>query len=440
MESGLGAAVAVSGPSLRAELIAIGSELLLGGRLDTNSLFLSDKLAELGVEARFKTQVGDDHRDIVAAIRTACRRAAVVVLTGGLGPTEDDCTREAVAEALGRPLRRHADALDAVRRRLAEWRRPVQKRHLRQALIPRGAMFLRNPVGSAPGFMLTRKGARIVVLPGVPEEAAGMFESAVAPALSRALASAAARAVIVRRTVHTFGLSEADVERRLQGLELPHGSLRLGLLASPLGVTVSLTSVAAPRGRLRSGEKRPAAPVDAAVRKIKARLGAHVYGCEAETMEEVVGRLLSAAGLTLSVAESCTGGLICHRLTQVPGSSTYLDRGVVCYSNAAKVRWLKVSPAVVRRHGAVSAEVAAAMARGVRLSSGNDLGLSVTGIAGPTGATKVKPVGLVYLALDAKGLKRPIVREHRFFGDRPRIKLRASQAALNQLRLHLMER
>ncbi len=430
----------VSRPSLRAELIAIGSELLLGGRLDTNSLFLADKLAELGVEARFKTQVGDDRDDIVAAVRTACRRADVVVLTGGLGPTEDDCTREAVAEAVGRPLRRHAGALAAVRGRLAEWRRPVRRQHLRQALIPRGAAFLRNPVGSAPGFMLTWQGARVIVLPGVPEEAAGMFESSVGPALSRALAPAEARLMIVRRAVHTFGLSEADLERRLQRLNLLRGSIRLGLLASPLGVTVSLTCVAPIRGRLRSSERRSKSAVDAAVGKITARLGAYVYACEAQTMEEIVGRLLAAAGVTLSVAESCTGGLICHRLTQVPGSSAYLDRGVVCYSNAAKVRLLEVSPAVLRRHGAVSAEVAAAMARGVRRSSGTDLGLSVTGIAGPTGATEAKPVGLVYLALDAEGLKQPSVREYRFFGDRSRIKLRASQAALNQLRLHLIRR
>lgn len=426
-----------SGPPLRAELIAVGSELLLGGRLDTNSVFLSDRLAELGVEARFKTQVGDDRDDIVAAVRTAGRRAAVVLLTGGLGPTEDDCTREAVAAAVGRPLRRHAGALSAVRRRLAEWRRPVRRQHLRQALIPRGATVLDNPVGSAPGFMLTWKGARIIALPGVPQEAAGMFSSAVGPALSRAFASADGLAVIVRRTVHTFGLSEAEVERRLRGIALLRGPLRLGLLASPLGVTVSLTCVAPRQGRRRSRSRPSSADVASAVKKIERRLGTHVYAREAETMEEIVGRLLSAAGWTLSLAESCTGGLISHRLTQVPGSSAYLDRAVVSYSNAAKVQLLRVSTAVLRRHGAVSAGVAAAMARGVRRISGSDLGLSVTGIAGPTGATAEKPVGLVYLALDAAGLTRPIVRKYRFFGDRSTIKLRASQAALDTLRLHL---
>lgn len=436
----MAAEASVSSPSRRAELIAVGSELLLGGRLDTNSLFLSDKLADLGVEARFKTQVGDDREDIVAAVRTACRRATVVVLTGGLGPTEDDCTREAVAEAVGRPLRRHGLALAAVRRRLAEWRRPVRRQHLRQARIPRGATWLDNPVGSAPGFMLSWKGARIVALPGVPEEAAGMFESAVRPALSRAFAAAVGRVVIVRRTLHTFGLSEAEVERRLRGLAVLRRPVRLGLLASPLGVAVSLTCVAPPSGGPRSSRRPSPTDIAAALKKIEARLGTHVYAHEAETMEEVVGGSLSAAGLTLSLAESCTGGLISHRLTQVPGSSAYLDRGVVCYSNAAKVRWLRVSQAVLRRHGAVSAEVAAAMARGVRRNSGTDLGLSVTGIAGPTGATEGKPVGLVYIALDAKGLRRPTVREHRFFGNRSTIKLRASQAALNQLRLHLMAR
>ena len=423
---------------LKAEVIATGSELLLGGRQETNSLFLAEALASVGIEVRFKSVVGDDQSDIVSAVRTACRRVGVVLVTGGLGPTSDDCTRHAVAKAINRPLRRSPEALEGMRLRLAQWGRKLRPQHLRQILIPSGAVVLPNPVGSAPGFWLTWKDCFLVALPGVPVEAEQMFHREVLPRLNQAAALQRAQGLIVRRVIHTCGLFESDVERRLKGLFPPRGGIRLGLSASPLGVSISLTSRGERPARVQARSQRGLTELNGLVKKVRSRLGTYVYGEGSETMEEVVGRQLAACGKTLVLAESCTGGLIGHRVTQVPGSSHYLDRGVVCYSNDAKQELLGVPERLIRRHGAVSAEVAAAMAEGIRIRSGADIGLSVTGIAGPGGGTDRKPVGLVYVGLDAAPRTRATVTgEFRFHGDRHVIKVRASQAALNVLRLHL---
>ena len=421
----------------QAEIIAVGSELLLGGRLDTNSLFLTEGLALAGIEVRFKSVVGDEEADIVEAIRTASGRVKVIVLTGGLGPTLDDRTRQAVARATRRPLRRRAEAFEGMRRRLAVWGRTPTRAQLRQVLIPSGAEVLPNPVGSAPGFYLKWKGCVLVALPGVPSEAKQMFAVAVAPKLAREAAARGRQGRIALRMLQTFGLAESDLDLRLKGLVRAESGVRLGLLASPLGVTVSLTTCGIGLIADSKGER----VLDRLVKAIRKRVGAYVYGEGDETMEEVVGRHLASGGLTLAVAESCTGGLIGHRLTQVPGSSTYLDRVAVCYSDQAKIELLGVPKHLVRRHGAVSPEVAAVMARGIRLRSHAGVGLSVTGIAGPGGGTAQKPVGLVYVGLNAgRNSQSSLIREFRFHGDRHSIKLRASQAALELLRQWLVRR
>lgn len=420
----------------RGEIIAIGSELLLGGRLDTNSIFLSDGLASNGVEVRFKTIVGDTEADIVAALRTAVRRADVVLLTGGLGPTSDDRTREAVARTTGRPLRRRAEAIEGMARRLAAWGRTPSAAQQRQGLIPTGAEVLANPVGSAPGFVLRWQGALIAALPGVPVEAERMFTEAVLPRLREG----GVAGHIERKVLHTIGLPESDVEQRIGDLLPSGGGIRLGLLASPLGVIVSLTLTVSDgaAGDKQGREGRSARDrLEKTFRAIRRKLGRHVYAEGTDTMEQVVGRYLAKRGLILALAESCTGGLIGHRLTQVPGSSAYLDRGVVCYSNRAKTELLGVPEGLIARHGAVSAPVAAAMAKGIRVTSKASVGLSVTGIAGPGGGTDKKPVGLVYVGLDATSqgaAKISKTQAFRFHGTRETIKLRASQAALNLLR------
>ena len=416
-----------------AETIAIGSELLLGGRMDTNSLFVADRLATCGVELRYKTIVGDDLSDMVAVLKAAARRARVVIITGGLGPTIDDLTREAVAQATGQRLSRRKTALDGMIARLAELGRTPTKAQFRQAMIPAGADIVSNPVGTAPGFVLLWKGTFIAALPGVPREMEPMIHDGVLPRLQAWMGRhKEIQAIpVIRRVLHTSGVPESIVDQRLEGL-LPAGTtVQLGIYASPMEVMVSLT-----------GPDKESGPVtiDRLFNEARTRLGEIVYGEADDTMESVVGRLLAEQHMTLALAESCTGGLIGHRLTQVPGSSSYIDRGVVSYSNRAKVELLGVSPDLLDRHGAVSAEVAAAMARGIRERSGVSVGLSVTGIAGPGGGTKTKPVGLVYVGLDG-GPNEALTKEFRFHGgDRSVIKQRSSQAALDLLRRWLIKK
>ena len=419
-----------------AETIAIGTELLIGGRSDSNSLFLADELGKLGIAVRFKSVVGDERQDIVTVIHTAVKRSHVIVMTGGLGPTVDDCTREAVAYATGHRLGRRKEALEGMTARLAQWGRIPNPAQLRQALIPSGAAVLKNPVGSAPGFCLTWKKALIICLPGVPREMEEMMRQEVVPFLRAAseLSGRSSRAPIVRHVFHTFGLAEADVDAKLKGI-IPKGvPIDLGLLASPMGVLVSLTTKGnqSATGKNRDLLQRLASDV-------RSRLSDWLFAEGCDTMEAVVGRELATRGLMLAVAESCTGGLIGHRLTQVAGSSAYVDRGAVCYSNRAKTEMLGVPAKLIARHGAVSQEVAAAMACGIRERANVSVGLSVTGIAGPGGGTEIKPVGLVYVGLD-DGTGRPIAREFRFHGDRNVIKQRSSQAALDVLRRWLLDK
>ena len=423
-------------PRLDAETIAIGTELLIGGRSDSNSLFLADELGKLGIAVRFKSVVGDERQDIVTAMHTAVTRAQVIIMTGGLGPTVDDCTREAVAQATGHRLGRRKEALEGMTARLAQWGRTPNKGQLRQAMIPSGATVLNNPVGSAPGFCLTWKKALIISLPGVPREMEEMMRQEVLPLLhvESTVSSQGSRVPIVRQVFHTFGLAEADVDARLHGLISKDMPVDLGLLASPMGVLVSLTTKARISATNDAGNVMEKLADD-----LRIRLRDWLFAEGRDTMEEVVGRELTKRRLTVAVAESCTGGLIGHRLTQVAGSSAYMDRGVVCYSNRSKTEMLGVAPELIARYGAVSKEAAAAMACGIRERSHVSVGLSVTGIAGPGGATETKPVGLVYVGLD-DGTGRPITREFRFHGDRHVIKQRSSQGALDLLRRWLLEK
>lgn len=421
--------------SLIAETIAIGSELLIGGRSDSNSLLIAETLGSLGIEVRFKSVVGDHQADIVQVLKTAASRAGLVVMTGGLGPTVDDCTREAIAKATGRRLARRKAAFEGMAARLAQWGRTPNNGQLRQALMPAGAVVLANPVGSAPGFSLIWKGAVLVSLPGVPREMEAMMRQSVLPLLSEQLAKRKGPRPhpLTRVVFHTWGVPEADVDARLKGV-MPKGApVDLGLLASPLGVLVSLTTK--PDGK----KKVKVDPLPGLAEEVRSRLSEWLFAEGHDTMEEVVGRLLAERTLTVATAESCTGGLIGHRLTQVPGSSAYVDRGAICYSNRSKIDMLGVPADVIAKHGAVSREVAAAMAKGIRERAGVSVGLSVTGIAGPGGATETKPVGLVYIGLDG-GPGDSITQEYRFHGDRQVIKQRSSQAALDLLRRWVLNR
>ena len=414
----------------QAEIIAIGSEFLHGRRTESNSIFLAEGLAKCGVEVEWKTLVGDNEQNIVSVLSVAVRRAKVVIVTGGLGSTVDDCTREAVAIMTGRPLRSRTKALQALKFRYASHGRQLTKALSRQALLPTGSEMLENPVGSAPGFLLEWKHSLVIALPGVSKEAYDMFHSQVVPRLTSRVSPSAA---LQQKILHTLALTELQIDERLQPIIQQYPSVELSLLASTQGVTVVLREWAS----LKKGksEKPDLGNIDCLVPQFQQVLGDSIYAEDDQTMETVVGQHLKSASLTLALAESCTSGLIGHRLTQVPGSSSYLDRGFVCYSNQAKQDLLGVSEKILTRNGAVSAPVAKAMAVGARTRSKSDLGLSVTGIAGPGGGSAKKPVGLVFIGID--GPYGAETRKFHFYGDRQDVKMRASQAALNQLRLYL---
>jgi nicotinamide-nucleotide amidase len=410
---------------MRAEIIATGTELLTGGVVETNSLFLAGELLELGIETACKTIVADNDREMEAVFRQALERADVVIITGGLGPTEDDITRRVLAHVLKKRLLLNEEALKSVQAVFAARGRDYSGVNDRQALIPVGARILANPAGVAPGFFLIEEKKFIAVLPGVPVEMRAMFREG----LRRELEAHCGRTQVIRRKVlHTFGLSESKVNELLGDL-LKQKQPAMGLSARETGVQVSIAAKETDRARALTVVDR----VEAEVRK---RLGDAVYGIDGQEMEEVVGELLKQRRLTLAVAESCTGGLIGARITNAAGSSDYFDRGVVVYSNRSKTDLIGVPAELIERHGAVSREVAAAMAAGIRRNAASDMGLAVTGIAGPGGGTPEKPVGLVYIALAAaEGVK---VEEHRLPGDRNQVRQRTAQAALDMVRRHLI--
>jgi len=410
---------------MRAEIIATGSELLSGGVPETNSIFLSEGLLLVGLETAFKTVVGDDEKDMEEALRRAMDRADAVIVTGGIGPTEDDITRKVIAKIVKRRLVLNEDAYKAIHAKLSGRGREYVSTNDRQALIPAGARLLQNPVGIAPGFFLDEENTFIAVLPGVPKEMTAMYLEGLRPVLEERFGG---KIFIRRRILHTCGVSESAVNQAIQDI-MKRGAPAVGLTAKETGVDIRIIAS-------ETGAERAQSLVDSTETAIREKLGDAVYSVDGQPMEEVVGALLKQRRLKLSVAESCTGGLIGARITNIAGSSEYFERAAVTYSNPAKTEMLGVPGALLERYGAVSSEVAAAMARGIRQAAKTDLGLSVTGIAGPDGGTEQKPVGLVYTALaSAQGVK---TNEHRFLGNREHVRMKASQMALDMVRRHLI--
>jgi nicotinamide-nucleotide amidase len=410
---------------MRAEIIATGTELLSGGVLETNTLFLSEELLLIGLETAFKTVVGDDEKDMEEALRRAMDRADAVIVTGGIGPTEDDITRKVIAKIVKRRLVLNEDAFKAIHARLSGRGREYASASDRQALIPAGARLLQNPVGIAPGFFLDEENTFIAVLPGVPKEMKAMFSEGLRPVLEERFGG---KVFIRRRILRTCGMSESAVNQAIQDI-MKREAPAVGLTAKETGVDIRIIA-------REAGAERAQSLVDSTEAAIRGRLGDAIYGVEGLSMEEVVGALLKQRRLKLSVAESCTGGLVGARITTIAGSSEYFERGAVVYSNVSKSEMLGVPGELIERCGAVSSEVAAAMAQGIRQTAKTDLGLAVTGIAGPGGGTEQKPVGLVYTALaSAQGVKTD---EHRFLGNREQVRMKASQMALDMVRRHLI--
>jgi nicotinamide-nucleotide amidase len=408
-----------------AEIIAIGSELLAPDRSDTNSLWLTEQLNSIGIEVMLKTIVGDDDNRLEEAIKDAVKRSKVVITTGGLGPTEDDITRKVAARALGRRLFLDEDVLQVIRDRFQSFGRTMPERNSRQAMVIDGAEVLPNPNGSAPGLFIEHQGTSIALLPGPPRELQPMFQDHV----RARLVSKAGNIRVVRRILKVVGMGESAIDEKIAPIYTQYTNPQTSILFNKSEVDVQLTA----RGRTEQDANQLLDKVSA---QLEEKLGHSIFSFRGETMEEVVGLRLTLGGYTLSVAESCTGGLIAERLTDVPGSSRYFIEGVVAYSNDAKTRTLGVEPILLMEHGAVSGPVAEAMAEGIRKRSGTDFGLAVTGIAGPDGGTEEKPVGLVYIALadDVQTQHRKLMLP----GDRYLVRWRASQAALDLLRRRLI--
>lgn len=404
-----------------AEILTIGTEILLGDIVDTNSAWISGRLADLGVSIFRHTTVGDNPKRIVNAMREAASRADLVITTGGLGPTSDDLTNECLAELAGVRMVEYPEARRHIDEKFRKFGRKPSPSNYKQALLPEGTEMIPNPLGTAPGALLAAGGAVFATLPGVPSEMKGMFEDTLAPFVRER-----SDGVIVSRTLWFIGIGESALAERVQEF-LDAEDPTVAPLAGQGKVRLRITT----RKKSREAALATIEPVE---REILSRLGENFFGYDNETMESAVARLLTERGLTLALAESCTGGLIAKRLTDLPGSSAFLVEGLVTYSNRSKERLLGVRHETLLAHGAVSAETAREMAEGARRGAETDFGLSVTGVAGP-GGTQEKPVGLVWVGLsDADGTQAKKLDLSAWARSREAIRERTANLALDYLR------
>jgi nicotinamide-nucleotide amidase len=406
-----------------AAIVSTGDELTTGRILDSNASWIADKLFEMGVDVTCVLTVGDYPERLEWAWRQAIARADVVISTGGIGPTADDLTSETVARVLGVPLVEDVESAEKIRRWFSASGRPMPENNLKQSLVPRGAVIVPNALGTAPGYRAERDGRHVVVLPGVPREMKPMVEETVLPWLRAQRGGA----VYLARTFQTFGVTESGLDELVAGVVDPSEG-RVSFRASFPEVSVRVVV----HGEPEVARQRLAVVGD----RLRAAIGTGCYGEGAITMEETVGTLLRERGATVATAESCTGGLVAHRLTNVPGSSAYVRGAVVAYANEAKRQVLGVSAATLETHGAVSEETAAEMAAGARRALGADIAVSTTGVAGPDGGTPEKPVGTVCLGLSSA--EDTVAARYQLWGTRDWVKLLASQVALEWVRRHLL--
>src|SRR5580658_10333310 len=408
---------------MKAEIIAVGSELLTPYRLDTNSLYLTGELNKLGIRVIHKAVVGDSRDEMRSSFRHAMNRSELIMSCGGLGPTDDDRTRETVAELLGRELHRNDEILRGIQERFRKFARTMPEINVRQAMIPEGAVILPNSRGTAPGLWIEAEGHIIILLPGPPAEMKAIFEADVRSRLARMGDSER----LFSRDLRVTGLPESEVEQRVRQLYDLYPATETTILATPTGTQL--------HPRIWSRNAAQAEQIlDEIVSRMQLALGEHLYSTQGETLEDVVARALTENRATIAVAESCTGGMLAERLTNVPGSSSYFLGGVVCYSNELKTALVGVPKELIEAKGAVSSEVALALADGIRRLSGATLGVGVTGIAGPGGGTPEKPVGLVHIGV--AGERGPREKAFRFPGDRDRIRQYATRTALDMVRRH----
>lgn len=404
------------------EIITIGNELLSGSTLDTNASCIARSVNATGLPVSRISSVGDGIEEIARALKNVLAETRYVIVTGGLGPTDDDRTSRAAAQAFGRKLCLNEEALAAIEKKFQGIQLKVPFPSRKQALLPEGVQIIPNPIGTASGFLIEDGGRQFMFLPGVPYEAEAMTESFIIPHLRE---KNGLPRFIISKTLRVFGLWESAIQEKLQGILPGKASVSLAYLPHYPEVRLQLSARGTDQDALRSD-------IELCAGIIRETIGEFIYSDEDEPLEAVVGKLLTQRRATLAVAESCTGGLISNRLTNVSGSSAYLERAVIVYSNRSKVELLHIPEEMVNEHGAVSEPVARCMAQGVRELSGSTFGLAVTGIAGPAGGSPEKPVGTVFIGIAAASFDE--VKKYRFYGNREQIKIMSSQMALSNLR------
>lgn len=414
-----------------AHIICIGNEIMLGHIANTNAPYISKALSCIGIKITTHLSIPDDPQIIISAIRKSLAEANIVIISGGLGPTVDDMTLECISRALDKKLIFKQVVANHIKAHFKKRKLNMPRNNLRQALVPEGAKPILNSVGTAPGLIIPVGEKIVVALPGVPFELCPMLEETVIPCLKRIFRP---DKIVKSRVIRITGLPESKVNEKIEDiLRIKKDGVEMGIYPHPEEISVKITV----SGR---NKKKIDSTIGRIEKKIKSRLKNYIFGYDNETLEEIVGKMLLKVKKTLSIAESCTGGLLADRITNIPGSSGYFRMGAILYSNESKNKTLDIPLKIIKKHGGVSSEVAGLMAKNIKLLGNSDIGIGITGIAGPGGATKKKPVGLVYIALATK--KKTFCKEFRFLGRRNIIKYKATQAALNLLRkitLHLRQ-
>ena len=411
---------------MKAEIISIGSEILRGQIIDTNANFIAKKLVESGIDLEHISTVSDKSESLLSTLKLALQRSGLIITTGGLGPTEDDITYQTIARALNLKLIKYPEAEENLKRILKKINTTLSPSNLKQVYLPEGAKIIINQYGTAPAMILEKDNKIICSFPGVPHEMKNLIEENLIPYLKEKFPPSRIKK---SKTLKITGLGESSVNELIRDYMNKQTNFSFGIYANPEDIQIQITTQALT-------EKETEKLLQSSANRLTKILGNYIYGSDEETIEEVVGNLLKTKKLKVAVAESCTGGMLGEMITRIPGSSEYFQGGVISYNARIKEDLLKVSSKVIRKYGEVSRQVAKLMAEGVRINCHSDIGISITGIAGPGGATEKKKVGLAYMAL-ANG-KKTITQKHQLFGSRQLIRLRASRRALNMLRMYLM--
>lgn len=411
---------------MKAEIISIGSEILRGQIIDTNANFIAKKLVESGIDLEHISAVSDKPESLLSTLKLALQRSGLIITTGGLGPTEDDITYHTIARALNLKLIKYPEAEENLKRILKKISKEISPSNLKQVYLPEGAKIIINQYGTASAMILEKDNKIICSFPGVPYEMKNLIEENLIPYLKEKFPpSMIKKSKILKIT----GLGESSVNELIRDYINKQTNFSFGIYANPEDIQIQITTQALT-------EKETEKLLQSSANRLTKILGNYVYGTDKQSLEEVVGNLLKTKKLKVAVAESCTGGMLGEMITRIPGSSEYFQGGVISYNVRIKEDLLKVSSKVIRKYGEVSRQVAKLMAEGVRINCHSDIGISITGIAGPGGATEKKKVGLAYMAL-ANG-KKTVTQKHQLFGSRQLIRLRSARRALNMLRMYLM--